>query len=88
LPEPKPNDTAPASDTAPAEDVVAESAASLEPVKATRFRVVHGAVSGVAKNKKGELIEHDYHLDQIVTPAQLENNEDVYLIMGAIVPIE
>lgn len=61
-------------------------ASAPEPVK--KFRVLHGAVSGVGKNKKGENVEHDYYVGAIVTSEQLGNNEAHYLIMGAITPTE
>ena len=51
------------------------------------FRVLHGAVSGIGKNRKGETVEHDFYTGAVVTDAQLENNSAYYISMGAIVEI-
>ena len=61
-----------------------QPAAAPVPEPVRKFRVLHGAVAGVGRNKKGELIDQDYSLGVIVTSAQLDNNEADYLVMGAI----
>jgi hypothetical protein len=53
-----------------------------------KFRVLHGAVAGTARSKKGETIDHDYYGGQIVREDQLEGNAAEYCALGAIAPIE
>lgn len=63
--------------------------AAEAPVAAPRkFRVVHGAVAGVKRNKKGEMAEFDYYHDQIVGEEYLDDNAPLYVSLGAIVPID
>lgn len=57
-----------------------------EPVRT--FKVLHGAVAGVTRNKKGDLVDIDYFAGRIVREDQLEGNASEYVALGAIAPIE
>jgi hypothetical protein len=60
----------------------------IEAENARKFRVLHAAVSGITKDRKGTVVERDYYTGAIVNAAQLDNNEAHYLSQGAIEEIE
>ena len=55
-----------------------------------KYRVLHGAVSGVMPDRKGVVKERDFYTGSIVTANQLEGDENVlyYLSQGAIEEVE
>jgi hypothetical protein len=57
-----------------------------EPEKVAKFRVTHGAVSGVVPDPKnpGRNKEHDFYAGSIVTDEQLSGQAAQYLVIGAI----
>lgn len=67
-----------------AEAVETEAVAAPAPA---RFRVLHGAVAGSRRNKKGEMVDHDFYAGSIVSEADLDGLTGQYLVMGAIEPL-
>ena len=49
-----------------------------------KYRVLHFAVSGVAKDRKGQQVSKDFTYGKTVTSADLDGEELHYLSMGAI----
>ena len=63
-------------------NLIPASPAALEAGK--KFRVVHAAVGGVGKDRKGQAVERDYYAGAIVTPDMIDNNDAYYIALGAI----
>lgn len=71
------------------ETVAEEGTAPIgTPAPDSRFRVKHGSVSGIGRNRKGEVIDQDFYEGAIVTSKQLDGNEAYYFALGAIEPVE
>ncbi len=49
-----------------------------------KFVVIHGAVSGIGRDRKGVVTDRDFYAGTTVTSEQLEGNEAYYIAMGAI----
>lgn len=58
------------------------------PAPPTRYRVTHGAVSGVGLNHKGERVQMDHHEGSIVTAEQIDGAPAHYMARGALQPLE
>jgi len=58
--------------------------------KNKKFRVLHGAISGVSFDRKGNVKEKDFYQGALVTADQLEGAENVayYMALGAIEEVE
>jgi hypothetical protein len=54
----------------------------------TRYRVTHGAVSGVGLNHKGERVQLDHHEGSIVTADQIDGAPAHYMARGALQPLD
>ena len=55
-----------------------------QPEEAKKYRVLHFAVSGFAKDRKGQQVSKDFTAGKIVTSDDLDGAELHYLSMGAI----
>ncbi len=68
------------------ENALPSSPAEMEPGR--KFVVVHGAVSGVGRDRKGVVADRDFYTGTVVTSEQIEGNEAYYISMGAIQEVE